>query len=154
MIAKTTGDSTKSWAEWSFVLLRVLSTSWFVLLLKKSIRRELDDDKAAFLRNFGVGFLIWFVFVPVFSVVSTSIPLLWRYKVALSLTLLADYFAMMMAVHLFWPRSTYSRFFHRNPNLTEDLDEFERSIMMEDSEEFEMAQTHLPRKSAQQSGKG
>lgn len=47
-----------------------------------------DDDNVStrmtFLRHFGAGFLVWFVFSPVLSLISFSISLLWRLKVVLS----------------------------------------------------------------------
>lgn len=45
---------------------------------------ERDLKKTRFYLHFGAGFLVWFVYLPLVSVVCTYVSSLWRYKTIIS----------------------------------------------------------------------
>uniref|UniRef100_A0A914VYP3 GPR180/TMEM145 transmembrane domain-containing protein n=1 Tax=Plectus sambesii TaxID=2011161 RepID=A0A914VYP3_9BILA len=131
-------DIFETWPGFGILLLRLVQAVWFLVEIKRSIDGELDEEKAEFLTHFGAGFLVWFVHLPMLGVVASKIELLWRFKIILGINLLANTLASAILVHLFWPMSTNRRFFaaddrmHRLLNHSEEMDEFEKSLIDEE----------------------
>lgn len=130
-------DVFKSWPGYGMLLVRMGQALWFLAEIRSSIQRETIEEKAVFLAHFGAGFLVWFVYLSGLGVISSFISLLWRFKIILAITTLANFLAISCLVHLFWPTSENRRYFsadtslHRRMGRTDshEMDDFERLLL-------------------------
>ncbi|KAK6765736.1 hypothetical protein RB195_025567 [Necator americanus] len=105
-------DVFSSWPGYGQLLIRILLALWFLVEIRKLIMRERSEERATFIAHIGSGFLVWFVYLPGLGVIASFISQLWRFKIILGITTFANYVALACLVHLFWPTSSYRKFFH------------------------------------------
>ncbi|KAK5969191.1 hypothetical protein GCK32_020431, partial [Trichostrongylus colubriformis] len=87
------------------------------------------EERATFVAHIGAGFLVWFVYLPGLGVVASFISQLWRFKIILGITTFANYIAIACLVHLFWPTSSYRKYFQDELNLHRRMDRTESHEM-------------------------
>ncbi|VDO66631.1 unnamed protein product [Heligmosomoides polygyrus] len=105
-------DVFTSWPGYGQLLIRILFALWFLIEIRQLIIKEQSEERAAFVAHVGAGFLVWFVYLPGLGVIASFISQLWRFKIILGITTFANYIAIACLVHLFWPTSSYRKFFH------------------------------------------
>ncbi|KJH43631.1 hypothetical protein DICVIV_10349 [Dictyocaulus viviparus] len=105
-----------SWPGYGQLVIRMCLALWFLIEIRRLIIREQFEDRASFVAHIGAGFLVWFVYQPGLGVVASFISQLWRFKIILGITSFANYIAIACLVHLFWPTSSYRKFFHDELN--------------------------------------
>ncbi|KHN85072.1 Transmembrane protein [Toxocara canis] len=104
-------DLFKSWPGYGMLLIRIFQALWFLTEMRVSIDREQAEDKAEFLAHIGAGYLVWFVYPLGLGVIVSFISVLWRFKIILAITTVANFIAIACLVHLFWPTSVNRRYF-------------------------------------------
>lgn len=132
-------DVFKSWPGYGMLLVRMGQALWFLTEIRYSIDREPNEEKAVFLAHFGAGFLVWFVYLSGLGIVASFISILWRFKIILAITTIANFIAIACLVHLFWPTSANRRFFLTDLSLhrrmgrldSHEMEDFERLLIGE-----------------------
>uniref|UniRef100_A0A915C1H7 GPR180/TMEM145 transmembrane domain-containing protein n=1 Tax=Parascaris univalens TaxID=6257 RepID=A0A915C1H7_PARUN len=104
-------DVFKSWPGYGMLVIRMIEALWFLTEMRTSIDKEQDDDKAEFLAHIGAGYLVWFVYPSGLGVIVSFISVLWRFKIILAITTIANFLAIACLVHLFWPTGVNKRYF-------------------------------------------
>ncbi|MFH4984471.1 hypothetical protein AB6A40_011180 [Gnathostoma spinigerum] len=139
-------DVFKAWPGYGMLMLRMVQALWFLAEIRQSIKKEPNDSKAEFLAHFGAGFLVWFLYLSGLGVISMFISVIWRFKVILVITTMANFIAVSCLVHLFWPTGSASKYFQSgevrfsrrtsrfNSNELEDLEK----LLIDDGDESDM----------------
>ncbi|VDK71930.1 unnamed protein product [Litomosoides sigmodontis] len=104
-------DIFKSWLGYAVIVIRMLQTLWFLVQIRRLINEEIDEQKAIFLAHFGAGFLVWFVHVLGLGIIASFVSALWRFKMILVITTVANFAAVACLVHLFWPTNSNRHYF-------------------------------------------
>ncbi|VDM64677.1 unnamed protein product [Angiostrongylus costaricensis] len=122
-----------SWPGFGQLVIRIFLTLWFLVEIRRLIIRlslcVFTFLSATFVAHIGAGFLVWFIYLPGLGVVASFISQLWRFKIILGITTFANYIAIACLVHLFWPTSSYRKFFHDELNQHRRMDRAESHDM-------------------------
>jgi hypothetical protein len=100
-------DEWQTWPGWLILTFRLIIMFWFLWELRETFRAERDAVKTKFYLHFGAGFLVWFVYLPLLTLVCSQVSSLWRYKAIISVSYLADFLSLCVMVHLLWPTRSY-----------------------------------------------
>ncbi|VDL70959.1 unnamed protein product [Nippostrongylus brasiliensis] len=122
-------DVFTSWPGYGQLIIRILFALWFLVEIRQLIIKEQSEERATFVAHIGAGFLVWFVYLPGLGVIASFISQLWRFKIILGITTFANYIAISCLVHLFWPTSSYRKYFHDELNLHRRMDRTESHEM-------------------------
>ncbi|CAD6184990.1 unnamed protein product [Caenorhabditis auriculariae] len=147
-------DVFSAWPGHGMIAIRIFYAMWFLIEIRRLIDREQNEEKAVFLANFGAGFLVWFISLPMIGIVVSLVSQQWRFSLILALTSLANFSALACLVHQFWPTSSYRKFYadymsaHRRLSRTEshEMTEYELMLFYEESEsenDYPDADSHL-----------
>uniref|UniRef100_A0A914EB06 GPR180/TMEM145 transmembrane domain-containing protein n=1 Tax=Acrobeloides nanus TaxID=290746 RepID=A0A914EB06_9BILA len=136
-------DIFQSWVGHALLSLRLIQAVWFLIEVKRSIRRELNEERAIFLVHWGAAYSVWFVYLIGLGFIAAFISNLWRLRIILSITIFANFVAIACLVHIFWPKGSYRKFFISDNNLhrqigrggstSTELEEFEKMLICDDS---------------------
>lgn len=96
-------DEFKTWPGWLSLGVRILVMIWFLYEVRGTMCRELNRQKLQFFLHFGASSLVWFISLPVVALVSINVSALWRFKLLLGTSYLANFFAFCSVAHLLWP---------------------------------------------------
>uniref|UniRef100_A0A7E4VFZ3 GpcrRhopsn4 domain-containing protein n=1 Tax=Panagrellus redivivus TaxID=6233 RepID=A0A7E4VFZ3_PANRE len=128
-------------ADKLIIVLRILQGLWFIVEIKKSLRRETDEERAVFLIHLGAAYMVWFVYLLGLGFIAIFISPMWRLKIVLSISTFANFVAIAGLVHVFWPTGSSRKFFSRDGNIhrhiertsSTELDDYERLLIAADS---------------------
>ncbi|XP_070578343.1 integral membrane protein GPR180-like [Ptychodera flava] len=93
----------QTWPGAVILTLRCLIFIWFLIELRTTYRQEYIEGKLKFYRWFGIGFSIWFIYLPITVAICALISPLWRQKAISAMTLTADFISYVVLMLLFWP---------------------------------------------------
>lgn len=93
----------QTWPGWLILTFRLLIMLWFLFELRETFRREQNTQKTKFYLHFGAGFLVWFIYLPLLTLVTSQVSALWRNKAIISVSYSADLLSLCVLVHLLWP---------------------------------------------------
>ncbi|CAD5221094.1 unnamed protein product [Bursaphelenchus xylophilus] len=91
--------------------LRLVQGIWFLVEMKRTLRIETSRDRSNFLVHFGAAYMVWFTYYILLVLVSMAVSEFWRIKFVISVTTFANFVALACLVHIFWPTSSYRKFF-------------------------------------------
>ncbi|KAI6177199.1 hypothetical protein M3Y97_00881100 [Aphelenchoides bicaudatus] len=117
------------------VIIRLVQAAWFLVEIKKSLSAEVNVERALFILHFGASFMVWFTYYILLLGVSLVISEFYRLKFVIATTLFAKFIASAILCHIFWPTSSYSRFFNSDLMMHRT---FSNTSSNGDSEEFNM----------------
>ncbi|XP_078001072.1 integral membrane protein GPR180-like [Glandiceps talaboti] len=100
----------QTWPGALILTLRCIILIWFLMELRTTYRQEYLDEKLSFYRWFGVGYTIWFVYLPITVSIISAVSPLWRQKSVSAMTLTADFLSYLVMTLLFWPSRSSSYF--------------------------------------------
>ncbi|CAJ0938014.1 unnamed protein product, partial [Mesorhabditis belari] len=135
-------DVFSSWPGHGMLAIRIIFAIWFLLEIRVLIKREKHHEKATFLAHFGAGFLVWFAYLPGLGCIAHFITLLWRFRIILGITTLANFGAILCLLHIFWPNSQYRKYFNvdygnrlrASRTDSNELEDFERLLYAENTD--------------------
>lgn len=107
-------DEWQTWPGCLILSFRILIMLWFLWELRETFKFEHGEKKTKFYLHFGAGFLVWFVYLPLVTIVCKELSALWRYKTILSVSYAADFLSLCVMIHLLWPTRSYLFFNRKN----------------------------------------
>uniref|UniRef100_A0AC35ET51 GPR180/TMEM145 transmembrane domain-containing protein n=1 Tax=Panagrolaimus sp. PS1159 TaxID=55785 RepID=A0AC35ET51_9BILA len=137
------------------VILRLVQGLWFFIEIKRTIKREPDDERIVFLVHFGAAYMVWFVYLLGLGVIAAFISEIWRLKIVLeiwrlkivlAISTFANFVAIACLVHLFWPTGSNRKFFvhdghyhhHLERTSSTELEDFEKALICDDTDDDEV----------------
>lgn len=119
-------DEYQTWPGLLVLVSRSMIMLWFLWELRNTMNYEHSTKKLDFLLHFGASSLVWFIYLPVVSIVALQISPMWRYKLLLGITNSADCLAYCVMTGLLWPNRSGQYLLLAGPNYSgmDELDEF------------------------------
>uniref|UniRef100_A0AC34FY71 GPR180/TMEM145 transmembrane domain-containing protein n=1 Tax=Panagrolaimus sp. ES5 TaxID=591445 RepID=A0AC34FY71_9BILA len=133
------------------VILRLVQGAWFFVEIKRTIKREPDDERIVFLVHFGAAYMVWFVYLLGLGVIAAFISEIWRLKIVLAISTFANFVAIACLVHLFWPTGSNRKFFvhdgnyhhHLERTSSTELEDFEKALICDDTDDDDVIDSKL-----------
>ncbi|XP_002739236.1 integral membrane protein GPR180-like [Saccoglossus kowalevskii] len=93
----------QSWPGALILSLRCIILVWFLMELRSTCKQEYVEAKLRFYRWFGVGYSIWFIYLPLTVLIISQTSALWRQRTVSAMMLTADFISNIVMAFLFWP---------------------------------------------------
>ena len=65
---------------WISLGLRIIIMMWFLFELRATMMLEQDQQKLRFYLHFGVGIMVWFVYLPIIVFIGSQTSIEWKYN--------------------------------------------------------------------------
>ena len=114
---------------WISLGLRIIIMMWFLFELRATMMLEQDQQKLRFYLHFGVGIMVWFVYLPIIVFVGSQTSIEWKYNFISVFSLLVNFLAYAVMAHFLWPtKLTYHFLTHpTESDYSEGIDEYEEA---------------------------
>ncbi|XP_053207231.1 uncharacterized protein LOC128391380 isoform X2 [Panonychus citri] len=114
---------------WISLGLRIIIMMWFLFELRATMMLEQDQQKLRFYLHFGVGIMVWFVYLPIIVFIGSQTSIEWKYNFIFVFSLLVNFLAYAIMAHFLWPtKLTYHFLTHpTESDYSEGMDECEET---------------------------